>query len=159
MHVTSACPLRVASIVWQPRPDAFALTVVCKATFTLRPGESPLASAQEKPFKADAPWEDGRGSLRAASDLVPFKRRVDVVVIGHAHAPHGKPATSLMARLGVGDLVKAIEVHGDRRWMSGARLTGATPFTRMPLRWERAAGGPGTWNPVGIPASAAGRKP
>jgi hypothetical protein len=67
------------------------LTVVCKATFTLKPGESPLSATQEPVCTADVMWEGDRGSLRAASDLVPFKRRVDGVVVGHAHAPQGKP--------------------------------------------------------------------
>jgi hypothetical protein len=153
MHVSSACPLRVASLVWQPRPGAFALTVVCKATFLLRPGTSPLAPVQEAPWTADIPWNDApRGSLWAASDLAPFKRRVDVLLSGHAHAPPGERVTSLVTRLSVGTVDKQIEVHGERAWSSDGRITPATPFTRMPLRWERAAGGPGTWNPVGVAA-------
>lgn len=155
MQVSSACPLRVASLVWQPRPAAFALTIVCKATFTLRPGISPLASAQEKPWKADLPWgNDPRASLWAANDLAPFKRRLDVILIGHAYAPRGELVTSLIARLAVGAVDKQIEVHGDRSWTPHGQITAATPFAKAPLRWERAAGGPGTRNPVGIPASA-----
>ncbi|WP_438035925.1 DUF2169 family type VI secretion system accessory protein [Sorangium sp. So ce204] len=163
MHVSSACQLPVASKLWRPRPGAFALTIVCKATFALRPGTSPLAAVQVNPFEADVAWEDGRGSLRAASDLAPFKRRVDVVVVGHAHAPRGEPVTSLVARVAVGETRKAVEVHGDRWWMPDGSFTKAAPFTRMPLRWERAAGGPGTWNPAGLPESvspdAAGPRP
>ena len=155
MQVTSACPLRVASILWQPRPGAAALTVVCKATFTVQPGESPLAGTQDPVCTSDVPWEDGRGSLRAASDLVPFKRRVDVAVVGHAHAPRGTPATLLVARIAIAELDKSIEVHGDGWWTPDDQLTAAVPFSRMPLRWERAAGGPGTWNPVGLPPGAA----
>jgi hypothetical protein len=32
MDVVSTCPLRVAAMVWQPRPGAFAFAFVCKAT-------------------------------------------------------------------------------------------------------------------------------
>ncbi|AUX40051.1 hypothetical protein SOCE26_014470 [Sorangium cellulosum] len=113
MRVSSACPLRVASLVWRPRPEALALTVVCKATFVLEPGLSPLAPEQEAPWEADVPWGDDPGaSLWAASDLAPFKRRVDVLAVGHAHAPRGEPAASLVARLAIGAVDKRIEVHG-----------------------------------------------
>ncbi|WP_437999773.1 DUF2169 domain-containing protein [Sorangium sp. So ce185] len=156
MRVSSTCPLRVASLVWRPRPEAFALTVVCKATFALEPGRSRLAPAQEAPWEADVPWgDDPRASLWAASDLAPFKRRVDVLVVGHAHAPHGEPAASLVARLAIGAIDKRIEVHGQRAWTAGGQLTAAAPFDRASLRWERAARGRDGWNPVGIPANAA----
>jgi hypothetical protein len=42
MDVLSSCPLRVASMLWRPRPDALALTIACKATFVLEQGESRL---------------------------------------------------------------------------------------------------------------------
>src|SRR5579862_5895730 len=103
MHVRSDCPLRVASLVWQPRPSAFALTVVCKATYALVPGTAPLASLQDEPHTRDVPWgDDPRESLRFASDLAPFKRRADVLLVGHAHAPGGQPVLSLRARLHTG---------------------------------------------------------
>ncbi|GGU75760.1 hypothetical protein GCM10009504_36200 [Pseudomonas laurentiana] len=35
--------------------------------------------------------EEGQSSVRAESDLVPFKPRCDVLVMGHAHAPFGQP--------------------------------------------------------------------
>ncbi|WP_437611785.1 DUF2169 domain-containing protein [Sorangium sp. So ce834] len=156
MRVSSTCPLRVASLVWRPRPEAFALTVVCKATFALEPGRSRLAPAQEAPWEADVPWgDDPRASLWAASDLAPFKRRVDVLVVGHAHAPRGEPSASLVARLAIGAIDKRIEVHGQRAWTPGGQITAAAPFARASLRWERAARGPDGWNPVGIPANAA----
>ncbi|XXY46479.1 DUF2169 domain-containing protein [Sorangium sp. So ce269] len=156
MHVSSACPLRVASLVWRPSPEASALTVVCKATFTLEPGLSPLAPSQEAPWEVDVLWDDDpRASLRAASDLAPFKRRADVLVVGHAHAPRGELAASLVARLAVGAVDKRVEVHGPRAWTASGQLTAAAPFASAPLRWERAASGADRWNPVGIPANAA----
>ncbi|WP_433933990.1 DUF2169 domain-containing protein [Sorangium cellulosum] len=155
MHVSSACPLRVAYLVWQPRPEAAALTVVCKATFTLEPGLSRLAPSQEPTWDKDVRWDDDpRASLRAASDLAPFKRRVDVLVAGHAHAPHGGRVTSLVTRLAVGSIDKRIEVHGHRAWTANGQITAATPFARMSLRWERAASGPDRWNPAGVPPNA-----
>jgi hypothetical protein len=43
MDVLSYCPLRASAFPWQPRPGSHALTVVCKATFELQLGGSPLA--------------------------------------------------------------------------------------------------------------------
>lgn len=55
---------------------------------------------------ADEPWSDdlpgpGADSVRLESDLAPSKARCDVVVLGHSHAPHGKPSARWQARLRV----------------------------------------------------------
>ena len=155
MDVVSACRLRVGSIVWQPRPQRFVLTVVCKATYQLFPTESPLAPDQDPINEADDHWNDDEArSLHAASDLAPFKRRADVFLVGHAYAPTKQPVSFLIARLLVGEVDKAIEVHADRVWRQDGQLCEGARFTRTSLRYERAAGGPDTSNPVGIPIGA-----
>ena len=101
-------------------------------------------------------WNDDPGrSLRAASDLAPFKPRCDVTLVGHASAPHGRPTGSLTARMVVGAVDKAIEVFPDRAWTQEGQLREGPRFLRMPLVYERAGGGPGTSNPVGVPAGGA----
>lgn len=155
MDVVSACPLSVASILWQPRPGAFALTIITVASYTLAPGTSPLADDQGAPNEVDDYWDnDERRSLHVASDLVPFKPRVDVLLVGNAYTPEGKPVQSLTTRLLVGEIDKSIAVYGDRVWNQRGELRDPASFVRMPLRWERAAGGPGTRNPVGVSADA-----
>src|SRR5687767_6106710 len=115
MQVVSVCPLRVESVVWRPKPGAFALTIVCKATFELEPGESRLASEQDEVSARDGYWnDDPRRSLHAVDDLVPFRPRADVILVGHAFAPRGEPVRSLVARLVVGEVDKSVEVHVDR---------------------------------------------
>ncbi|WP_437289298.1 DUF2169 domain-containing protein [Sorangium sp. So ce406] len=156
MDVVSACPLRVASSLWQPRAGAWALTIVCKATYTLAPGESLLALEQDEPTGAELYWEDDEHrSLVLGSDLAPFKRRADVLVVGHAYAPGSRPVTSLLARLAVGAIDKSIAVFGDRVFTPDGALSEPVPFAKMSLRWERAAGGAGTANPVGVPPPGA----
>lgn len=151
MEIVSACPLRVTSVVWQPRPGAWALTAIIKATYRLEPLRSPLSDAQELPADEDNHWDhDPARSLYAPSDRVPFKRRPEVLLVGHAFAPGGRPVRSLVARLQVGEMDKSIEVWCDRVFAQDGQLLEGRPFTTMPLRWERAAGGPGTWNPVGM---------
>jgi hypothetical protein len=151
MDVVSTSPLRVASSLWQPRAGAWALTVVCKATFRIEPGVSPLADAQEAPDEEEAHWDDDPArSLRAPGDLAPFKAGADVLVTGHAFAPAGQPARTLPVRVQAGAVDKRIDVWCDRIFWQDGQLLEGRPFARMPLRWERAAGGPGTVNPVGL---------
>ncbi|AKT41298.1 uncharacterized protein CMC5_054660 [Chondromyces crocatus] len=128
------------------------LTIACKATFDLRPGECPLASAQEPVHAADRYWrDDPAGSVQMPSDLVPPRVRADVTLVGHAYAPRGERVRVLDARLCVGDVDKRIEVHADRVFKQTGLLEAGTPFSKMSLRWECAAGGLDTWNPVGRP--------
>ncbi|HSN99391.1 MAG TPA: DUF2169 domain-containing protein [Candidatus Nanopelagicales bacterium] len=144
-------PLPVASLLWQPRPDAWMLAFACKATFTLRPVQSPLAPQQEGMYDAERHWsDDPTWSIYAPADIVPIRPRPDIVLVGEAYAPGGQPARSLVARLVVGEVDKAIEVYADRWFTQDGALQEGTRFTRMPLLWERAGGGPETSNPVGV---------
>ncbi|MFS8068703.1 MAG: DUF2169 domain-containing protein, partial [Byssovorax sp.] len=151
MHVVSTCSLPVASLLWQSQPSVWTLTVVCRATFLLRPGESVLAPDQEDPIEHDDHWNDDAGrSLRVASDLVPMKPRADITLVGHAFAPGHAAVRSLVVRLLVGELDKSIEVLGDRSFDQEGTLHEGPLFSRMPLLYERSAGGPETTNPVGL---------
>jgi len=133
MDVVSFCALRASSLPWQPRQDAHALTVICKATFELQQGESPLAAMQEQVWEASKP----------VSDMAPFKRRADVLVVGRAYPPNQGAAgavVSLGARLFVGSLRKACEVRADRGFVAEgfAPLAPASP-SRMALLGRHAA--------------------
>ncbi|WP_437655273.1 DUF2169 domain-containing protein [Sorangium sp. So ce1182] len=156
MDLISECALRVAKVGWQPRHGSFAFTVVCKATFELRPDLSPLAATQVPVVEADVSTGD-YGALALASELVPLKKRPEVLVAGHAYAPEGRPVPSLVARLSAGEIDKAIQVVGDRYFGRDGLLGEPAGFTTMPLVWERAAGGPGTPNPAGRPLGSAAR--
>ncbi|MDI1429559.1 DUF2169 family type VI secretion system accessory protein [Polyangium sorediatum] len=154
MEVVALGPFYVASLPWQRQSREWVLTVVCKATFDLAPGELRLSSGQEPINDADNHWDDDpRRSVYSPSDLVPFRKGADVTLVGHAFAAHHQPCRSLLARLVVGSLDKAIEVHADRTWSGEAQITDGPAFTHMPLRYERAQGGAGTMNPVGIPVA------
>src|SRR4051794_4807376 len=108
MNVIAHGPFRVTSLLWQPRPGARSLTIACRAGFELAPGESPLITLPK-----DAADQE-RQLLEQAVLMAPHKRWPEVIVIGDAHAPEGKPVTSLLARLAVGELDKVIQVTGDR---------------------------------------------
>src|SRR5690606_15595879 len=94
----------------------------------------------------------------------PWKPRADVLLIGSAHAPGGKPVTTLPVSLKVGRIEKKLGIIGNRIW-KGKRLLGVTasdpePFTTMPITWERALGGPkDKRNPVGCGRDGADGRP
>ncbi len=151
MEVISLGPLYAAGFPWQRQNRDYMLTVVCKATFDLVPGELRLSAAQEPLNESDNHWDDDvRRSVYAPNDVAPFKKGADITLVGSAYAPHRQPCRSVLARLTVGSMDKAVEVHADRAWTGEAQITDGPPFTQMPLRYERAQGGPGTHNPVGL---------
>lgn len=151
MDVTSLSQLPVGSLLWQPRPGAWMLTFACKATYELQPEESPLAPTQEPVYATEQCWSDDPAwSLYAPRDLVPIRPRCDVVLVGHAFAPDAAPVGSLVARLAVADIDKSIEVWCDRWFTPQGALQRGPDFAKMPLLYERAAGGPDTMNPVGV---------
>ena len=148
-------PLATGSLVWRTRKGAFSQTVVCKATFSLAPGRSLLAAQQDPAREHDVyAGLDPARWLWAPADLVPYKMRADVVLVGHAHAPGDAPVRSLRVRLVVAGIDKSLEVRCDRRRALDGRVLEGTPAARFPLGWDRAAYAPS--NPVGV---IAGRAP
>jgi len=155
MDLLSLSPFSTAAVAWRPADGRAALTVVCKATYTLSPGLCRLAEAQEPLHERDTHWDDDPSkSVVAPADLAPFKPRADVLLVGNAYAPERKPVLSLVARLAVGEVDKAITVFCKRLFTREGEVRTGAHWTQMSLRWERAAGGPDTWNPAGVPSDA-----
>ncbi|MBK6516585.1 MAG: DUF2169 domain-containing protein [Polyangiaceae bacterium] len=73
----------------------------------------------------------------------------EVLVHGKAFAPAGAPCTAREVRLELGVLKKRLYVSGDRHWRGGS-ASAPSPFTELPMGWERAFGGHGyPDNPLG----------
>jgi hypothetical protein len=155
VHLALLCPFTAGTSIWQAQDGAWTLTACVRGTFSLVHGrEAVLADAQE-PVLGDRFHESGAGlrgpSLYAASELVPYKPRADVVLVGSAFAPEQTPVDALIARISVEELDKSIGVIGDRTWSfgpDGLEPSAPVPFRSMPLRYERAARAPD--NPVGF---------
>ena len=134
-------PFIVSTLPWESRPGQWNLTVCLKATYALTPGDPALAAEQDGSHD-DVLFEQTRhASLYSPGDFVPFKSRADVLLVGHAHAPGGAAVDGLIVRLRVGEFTKALRVTGDRAWIEapqGPRPSAPRPFTRLPLRYERA---------------------
>jgi hypothetical protein len=125
------------------------VVVAVKGTYAIEAsGATPLSGEQAPILLADQHYgEPGSSSVRFESDCVPPKPRVDVVVVGHACAPHGREVEQLDVELWVGPRRKRVRVIGDRVWHGtgpAARQSRPVAFSRMPLVYERAFGGTDT---------------
>src|SRR5262245_17702819 len=149
MDVVALSPVVTSRVVWRKSVERWVITVVVKATFDLVPGEVRPSNQPAPVYGADV-HEGGHPAhaLIAPNDLVPFKARADVLLVGHAYAPHGRAAAALVARLAIGGVDKSIMVHGNRT-QSARGVSAAQPFAKMALSYDRACGGPGTSNPIG----------
>ena len=127
------------------------LSVIIKGTFKLENGRPARAAEKQLPiFTADEPYDpkDPASPLKLESDLVPFKPRTDVILVGHAYAPYGRPAKVVDVEIEVGPVRKRLRVFGDRAWSFPSDQVDAFPyiagpaeFVKMPLTWDRAFGG------------------
>jgi hypothetical protein len=155
VEIESLCPFPVATVIWEPKPGEWSLTVCVKATFALVHGRTAEIAPQQVPLCDDLYWDGSpNASLYAPSDFAPMKARADVLLVGHAYAKGGVPVEQLTARMRVGGVTKALHIAGDRVWVGARedlRPGPAAPFVKMPLRLERAAKGPA--NGIGIEAS------
>lgn len=123
------------------------VVAVVKGTFDVGPDGRCTPAAEQRPLvRADLfHGEPGLSSERWESDFALRKPRADVLVLGHAWAPGGKPTESLLVGLKLGSVRKVLQVFGDRvwerGWTGGLRPSSPRPFLKVPLLYERAFGG------------------
>jgi hypothetical protein len=124
------------------RNGAEVWLVAVKCTFDIRADGSTEISADQPPVLRAPEYhgKPGRSSIKYESDLVLTKATSDVIVVGHAYAPYGRPVTQMDVGFRVGPVQKMLRVTGDRTW-DGMGPTPPGPFTMMPLVYERAFGG------------------
>ncbi|APR82001.1 pentapeptide repeat family protein [Minicystis rosea] len=149
VDISAEGPFAVGSVLWRDARGALLCTLVAKATYGLVPGESAPADVPLPIQEEDVHWDDDPSrSVHVPSDLVPWKSAAEVVVVGSAFAPGERPARSVVARIIVGSVDKAIECFPPRRFRLDGHIDDATPLVRFSLRYEHAAGGPD--NPAGV---------
>lgn len=116
--------------------------LVAKATFDARNGRVELVTDEPIPLfhePASTPLGLLPSDVRLRQD-----GPVELVLLGCARAPTGRPVETMTVELRVGDLTRRLSVFGDRRWVGmgdEAVATPPAPFEQMPLTWERAYGG------------------
>ena len=149
MEVVSNCALPPECFLWQAADGSWVLTAICRATLLLQQGQLPLAATQDQPCERDYHEQDQpSASLRVPTDLVPAKKRVDVLLVGSACSPPKDPQQVLRCRLAIGNVDKAMLVHADRYFDQEGQLCYGPAFDKLALSYERASKGES--NPVGM---------
>lgn len=156
MKIVAQEPFQVGMLPTSFDPPAFVGCFIAKAAFQLKPGG--IATPLEEPegVSGDVYVDDDLAkALLYPSDFVPKKARVDVVLLGTAHAPGKAPLPQLDVGLRLGPIAKTLRIFGKRPWKQG--LLGRSPggpaelFALQPLGYEFAIGGTGSkLNPVGM---------
>ena len=123
--------------------------VAMRATFDIIPDAELKAAEDQLPLVVTDEYfgEVNKSSLKQESDLVQYKPKCDVIVIGSAHAPGGKPAARFETGIKISGSVtldKKLTVTGPRFWEqkdSDWSLTKPEPIDSLPLQYEYAYGG------------------
>jgi hypothetical protein len=145
-QIENLTPFEAAGNWTRDRDGAEVWLVAVRCTFEIHPdGTTTIAKTQVPPvlapvFTADA----AASSMKYDSDFHLTKPTSDVLLHGHAYAPHGRPASVVDVTLRVGEMAKTLRVTGDRTYekgLLGATTTSPEPFLRMPITYERTHGG------------------
>ena len=126
------------------------LVVIVKGSFRLPPPGAPtghcvLHDTQVPLVMADSfTGEPGLSAPVYEIDFAPRKRQCDVLLLGQAHAPQGRPATRIEVGMHIGPWRKRLAVVGSRRWDCAHAKPRATPpeaFVTQPITYDVAYGG------------------
>lgn len=153
MDLLNATPMPAAYTQGLDKDAREFLVIVVKGTFGFPPaGKEPELLDEQVPLiMADTfTGEPGFSAPVYEADFAPVKRRCDVLLLGSAHAPDGKPAFSVPVGFRVGALTKRFNVVGDRLWeCPGVAVSPGhpKPFLVMPISYDRAFGGADTADP------------
>jgi hypothetical protein len=150
--MVSVSPYRFAVLPGKDEAGHDIFSVLAKRTYDIQPNRPVTPADKVRPFvEVDEYWDDGDpecSTVKYETDFVSYKIATDVVVIGKALAPGGKPVAYLDTFVELAGRKKIIRVFGDRKCMyrrnAAPTFTDPNPFTEMPIRYERAYGGKDT---------------
>nr|WP_267875909.1 DUF2169 domain-containing protein [Massilia sp. CCM 8734] len=125
--------------------------LVVRGTFDIGHDGRPMrVSSEQTPIRLGDEYQGPVGDdplaavLAHEGDLVVGKLATDVVVTGHLHSPHGKPAADWISAVRVGNLHKGMRVTGPRefrRTLFGWKVTKPAAVSTVPLDYHLAFGG------------------
>lgn len=145
---------------WGAAPgQRLGCVVLIKGTFELGEGQPRLTGS--------SPWPVHLEELETPYGVFPGevahrKHRLDVIVLGKAHAPGGQAVRRMEVTVQVDDFLHTISVFGDRRWQrdgDGWAPGEPAPFTELPLLYDNAYGGSwdNEWGTLVCPQNPAGK--
>src|SRR5436190_3706397 len=117
-------------------------SVLVKRTYQIHSGHRLIRVPTARPFvQADQYYDDGDPewtTVKYETDYAPFKLATDVVVVGKAFAPGGKPTPRVDVSVEMAGRKKTVRVYGDRRCIYRANaspaFTDPIPFTELQLQ-------------------------
>ena len=142
MDFTNATPWPTSFLAGSTSEREMLGIAVCKATWRAVDGRLEPAPAADHWPVFDKPF--AIGSVTLGVEIEHRKRGVDLLVLGDAHAPAGKPVAQMEVGVSCGSIAHRTLVIGDRRWERSwgrFRASAPQPFTAMPLTNDRAFGG------------------
>ena len=148
MKIHNETPFAVEAFPFPLSEGRSVLTIIVKGTFVIRQDGGVAVAEDPTSVAFGDEYFDERngGSVKFESDIVPYKPRTDIVLVGKACAPGGRPAPWVDAALRVGSVSKILRIFGERKWVcNGKKLTGTMtsplPFQAMDLLPGKAFGG------------------
>lgn len=130
LELRNLTPFAAALLPWESKPGQPSLSVCVKGTFEIGRGEElAVAGGLQEPVHGE---DLVTPSPRHASDVVPFKPRVDLLLVGSVQVEGASGAASAEATVRLGAFEKTV------------RAASAAVFRRAPLVYENAvASSPG----------------
>lgn len=123
------------------------LVVVVKGTFHIpKPGGEVRLHEEQLPLVMADTFTGAPGFSAPVYevDFAPRKPRCDVLLLGSAYAPEGRPTQRVPVGLRIGSWKKTFMVVGSRHWetgLAGVRATAPEPFVVQPFSYDVAFGG------------------
>src|SRR3990172_1406124 len=145
MELLNRTPFAADRFVLQDKDGKDLVIVILKCTYSLKEGEKLKVAEKQVPVQlADEYYgKPGESSIRYESDIIPYKRNMDIVLIGHAYTFKGK-TREVDVTLRVGKVHKTLRIIGNRFWRKPLGLSSISdpePFERIPIIYERSFGG------------------
>ena len=165
MRIEVQPPFSAATVPWEHGDGVARLSVIAKTMHAMGHAATPFPREAESPVLfGELPHKlKGGMDVYTETDAVPFKPKTDIVLVGSAYAPGGKPVKAMEVSIRVGKIHKALRVIGDRKWLFPTKLTmvpnvtDPEPFTTMPLTYDRAFGGIDETSAAWYPENPTGR--
>lgn len=147
MHIENLTPFEAQSTLSFDSAGREMVVAVCKASFDipLAPDAPCTLSARQTPLQMADELSSGPALAPILeTDFVPFKPFCDVLVLGPAQAPQGRPVQAMAVDVQLGSWHKAFHVIGPRVWQkryAGFGVSDPQAFVTQPISYEQAWGG------------------
>ena len=117
MRLAVETPLMIAWLAGAAGRQGLDATWIVKGTFDLEDGAPARFAAASIPPGGDVPYEGLEGSVRCPSDFAPHKPAAELLLVGAAHAPGGRPVAALKAAVALGswrkqDRTRSVDLLG-----------------------------------------------